>query len=78
MILGISAMAQSTIVKEFKPVCDSLSRMIQARNTVYGELKLKAVMKRGNSLDFYFTESLGDYPWRRADEEWFKKELKSN
>lgn len=77
MILGISAMAQSTIVKEFKPVCDSLSRMIQARNTVYGELKLKAVMKRGNSLDFYFTESLGDYPWRRADEEWFKKELKS-
>ena len=49
MILGISAMAQSTIVKEFKPACDSLSRMIQARNTVYGELKLKAAEKHNET-----------------------------
>ena len=55
---------QSTIAQDFKPVCDSLSRLIQERTSVKGELKTKAIMKRGNYLDFYFTESLGDYPWR--------------
>ncbi len=58
---------QSTIAQDFKPVCDSLSRLIQERTSVKGELKTKAIMKRGNYLDFYFTESLGDYPWRKGE-----------
>ena len=33
-------------------------------------------MKRGNVLDFYFTESLGDFPWREGEPAWFKRELK--
>ena len=69
--------AQSAIVKDFTPVCDSLSILIKERTTVEGKLKLKAVMKRGNSLDFYFTESLSDYPWHKGDPEWFRKSLKS-
>ena len=69
--------AQSAIVKDFTPVCDSLSILIKERTTVEGKLKLKAVMKRGNSLDFYFTESLCDYPWHKGDTEWFRRSLKS-
>ena len=75
--LGISSKAQSTIVKDFKPVCDSLSILIQERNTVNGKLSLQAVMKRGSSLDFYFTESLSDYPWYEEDTKWLRNTLKS-
>lgn len=69
--------AQSAIVQDFTPVCDSLSRLINERTSVPGTLKVKAIMKRGNHLDFYFTESLGDFPWRTEDAEWFRKTLKS-
>ena len=72
-----AARSQSAIIKDFKPVCDSLSVLIQERNSVYGTLKLQAVMKRGSSLDFYFTESLGDYPWYAGDTQWFRNTLKS-
>ena len=54
--------AQSAIVQDFTPVCDSLAKLINERTTVPGKLKVKAIMKRGNLLDFYFTESLGDFP----------------
>ena len=72
-----SVWGQSAIVKEFMPVCDSLNILIQNRTTVKNELKLQAVMKRGSTLDFYFTESLSDLQWHEGDMEWFRKELKA-
>ena len=72
----LPAMAHSTIVQNFMPVCDSLSALLEERTGVEGKLELKAVMKRGNSLDFYFTESLGDWPWHTGDEQWFRGTLK--
>ena len=77
LALGISARGQSAIVKDFMPVCDSLEVLIQERNSVKNELKLQAIMKRGSTLDFYFTESLGDYPWHSGDTKWFRNTLKS-
>lgn len=69
---------QSTIIKDFQPACDSLGKMILERQEIrHGKLALKSVMKRGNVLDFYFTESLGDYPWRKGEPEWFRKTLRS-
>ncbi len=64
------------ISKDFKPVCDSLDVLIKERRDVKGQLKLKNVMRRGNVLDIYFTESLGDYPWREGEPEWFRKQLR--
>ena len=72
----INLSAQSKIVKDFKPVCDSLSILLKERTSVSGELKLKAVTKRGTTLDFYFTESLGDFPWYKGDDKWFETTLK--
>ena len=72
-----SAWGQSAIVKEFMPVCDSLDILIQDRTSVKNVLKLQAVMKRGSTLDFYFTESLGDLPWHEGDIQWFRNKLKS-
>ncbi len=76
LCLCISSAGQNSIVKDFKPVCDSLDTIIKRNRDVKGQLKLKNVMKRGKVLDFYFTESLGDYPWREGEPEWFRKELK--
>ena len=69
--------AQSKIVKDFKDACDSLNTLMSERTSVQGNIALKAVMKRGQTLDFYFTESLGDYPFRPGDAKWFRNELKS-
>ena len=74
---GIAASAQSAIVKDFKPVCDSLDILLKENRDVKGQLKMKSIMKRGQALDFYFTESLGDYPWRKGEPEWFRMKLKS-
>lgn len=68
---------QSPIVKDFEPVCDSLSKLISERTSVKGELRVKAIMKRGSNLDFYFTESLGDFPWRKGGAKWFHRTLAS-
>lgn len=78
LILGLafSTSAQSTIVKDFKPVCDSLDAMLKRNRDVKGNLQIKNIMKRKDNLDFYFTNSLGDYPWREGEPEWFRKELK--
>ena len=77
LTFGLAAKGQSAIVKDFQPVCDSLEILIQQRNTISNELKLQAVMKRGSYLDFYFTESLSDYPWHAGETKWFRNTLKS-
>lgn len=71
------ASAQSKIVKDFKDVCDSLNTLMSERTSVQGCITLKSVMKRGKVLDFYFTESLGDYPFRPGDAKWFRNALKA-
>ena len=74
---SISASAQTTILEDFKAPCDSLGVLLQERTGVVVDLKLNAVMKRGSVLDFYFTESLGDFPLRPKDTEWLKHTLKN-
>lgn len=73
----VSVMAQSRIMKSFSPVCDTMNVLIQEKTSVKGELKLRAVMKRGSVIDLYFTRSLGDFPWHEDTYRWFKSTLKS-
>lgn len=72
-----TAHSQPTIVKDFKPVCDSLTTLMTEKTSVIGALKVKNILKRDGKLDFYFTESLSDFPLRRGDAEWFRQTLKS-
>ena len=74
-LVSISAQAQSQIVIDFAPACDSLATLIQERTGVAGELKLKSITRRNTTLDFYFTESLGDFPWKDGGPKWFKSAL---
>jgi hypothetical protein len=75
MLVSLSASAQSDIVADFTSVCDSLSVLIKEKTGVDGNLKLKSITRRGSNLDFYFTESLGDFPWKDGDPRWFKHRL---
>lgn len=79
ILLLIPAMAagKGGIVDDFIPVCDSMSVLVSEKTGVQGELKLKNVMKRSGRLDFYFDESLSDFPWREDSYSWFRAELKS-
>lgn len=77
--LTLPANAQGWRIQEdFKPVCDTLANAFERRTTVRNKLMVKNVMIRKNSLDFYFTVSLGDYPWKASDVEWFRDTLKKN
>lgn len=76
LIACIPAVSQSRIVQDFKPVCDSMSVLLQEKTSVKTELKVKSVMKRGSYIDMYFTRSLGDYPWHSDTYRWFKNTLK--
>ena len=68
---------KNRIVEDFTPTCDSLSVLLSERTGVEGELVLKNIMKRKGNLDFYFTVSLSDFPWREADYRWFRRTLQS-
>lgn len=67
---------RSSILEEFRPVSDSMLVLLQERTTVRTETKLKKVLKRGSTLDFYFSRELGDYPWRSDDIPWFEDKLR--
>ena len=71
-----TAYSQQAIVKDFKPACDSLNTLLTERTSVIGSLKLQKVQIKTGQLDFYFSESLGDFPLRTGDADWFKKTLK--
>lgn len=74
---SLSIEAQNTILDDFTEPCDSLNTLLEERTGVKVELEIKSIMRRGSVLDFYFTESLGDFPLRPKDTEWLKATLKS-
>lgn len=75
-LCSFSLKAQSAIIRDFKPVCDSLNVLLQERNGIASpKISLNAVMKRGSTLDFYFTETLCDCPWYKGDPQWFRTVL---
>lgn len=76
IISGEICFAQSKIAEDFDSACKELDTLIYERTSVMGELKLNAVMRRGRTLDFYFSNSLSDLPLRHDDCMWFRAELK--
>ena len=75
LLTALSLDAQTAIVRDFRPVLDSMNTLIHERTTVLPKLRLRSVTRRGGQLDFRFTESLGDVPWRKEDVRWFRKTL---
>jgi len=70
-IMAISSWAQ-TRNAEFKPMTDSLSTLLKERTSVNVKLSLRSATRRGNTADLYFSDVLGDLPWRQEDVKWFR------
>ena len=68
LALCLTAFGQSTIMKDFLPVCDSLDVLLKENRDVKGQLRLKSIMKRGKALDIYFTE----YYQRNANQDHYE------
>lgn len=77
VLFALPGLSKGKIAEDFRPACRELDSLLTERTGVEGELCLKSVMKRGRVLDFYFSVSLSDFPWRYDDYIWFCRELKS-
>lgn len=75
MALSSAAEAQKLTVKKFDQTCRTMTELMEERTGVKVKLVLKSVEVTDSRMNFYFTESLGDYPLRKGDAEWFREEL---
>ena len=66
---------QAQNVREFKETVDSLNTLVTEHTTVQAYLRLKTIVARGKTLDFYFNDNLADQPWHKSDVKWFRKQL---
>lgn len=77
LICAFSAGVDAQSVKDFKDAVDSLQTILPERMHVQSQVKANKVVRRGYSLDFYFTPAMGDFPWRSEDVQWLRETLKS-
>lgn len=76
LLIFSSFLLEAQTPREFREAFDSLSVLMKEKSGVSINVKAKKITRRGNFLDFQFTEHLGDYPWRNGDPEWFSEELR--
>lgn len=77
LALSFNSFGQSKMLESYRELCDTLSTLLRMETGVKNVQELKSVMKRGNLLDFYFNDNLGDVPWTQAREKWFAKQIAS-
>ncbi len=78
LILSTTLQAQQRPgARAFLEATDSLQQRLKRRTTVDTPLKLEKVTARGSALDFYFSQELADYPWRKEDVPWFREQLQT-
>lgn len=73
-----SALSQNVRKAEsYDTFCDSLDVFLTRITTVKSKVNLSRVLKRGNTLDFYFSQDFSDYPWHQDNVQWFRGFLDS-
>ena len=77
LLCGSLAAQSRNIAADFAPVQDSLKVLLRERTTVSTNPRISKILRRGNKLDFYFTQDLGDYAWRSGDVKWLRSTLVS-
>ena len=78
LAIPVFAQAQKVPVSsDFKVASDSLSARLKRRTGVTSVVKIKKVVRNGNSADFYFDNRLSDWPWRHSDCAWFRNQLEA-
>ncbi|MBO4428218.1 MAG: xanthan lyase [Bacteroidales bacterium] len=76
LLAGLPCHAQTGVLKDFKPMCDSLTARTVRRFGTKGEISLwKAVKNKNGKFDLHFTRDLSDWPWRADDAKWFRRQV---
>lgn len=78
IVLGCTIQTYAQKVPEtelLEEMCDSLTVKVKEHFKTESVIELSRVLKRGNKLDFYFTQEASFFPWHKEDHEWFRKEL---
>ena len=61
---------------DLKVFCDSLESRLRSRTGVRDtKVKLKNITRMGGRADFYFSGSIGEYPWHDEDLQWLRDTL---
>ena len=63
--LSLSSLASAQKASDFRVQVDTLRERLKRETTVKTALSLQKVLKRDTELDFYFSQDLSDYPWRK-------------
>lgn len=71
----MSAHLDAQSVREFRNAVDSLQTLMIQRTGVHAQVKANKVVRKGYDLDFYFTPSMGEFPWRQEDVVWLRETL---
>ena len=76
LLSGVLASAQNMPSQaKLREMCDSLDARTDRRLTVDGKIKLEKALRRGKTVDIYFTRDAANYPWHQNDYDWFIDEL---
>lgn len=62
--------------RDLRPLCDSLSVLMQERTSVQQKLSVSRIVRSGKALDLHFSAELAYYPWREDDIRWFSDRLR--
>ncbi len=79
LLLPLLAGAQTSVrTSDFRTPADSLIARLERHMGMHSNKpRIQKILRSGDILDFYFTQELGDYPWRAEDIEWFRTTLKN-
>ena len=77
LLAAFSSVLEAQQAREFKEALDSMQTLLKERTTVLATVKASKVVSSGNALDFHFTTTFGDIPWRDSDIRWFRRTLKT-
>jgi len=75
-LLVLPAAGQAPRVRDFRPLCDSLTARLKRRTTVDYRVTVSKAEVAGNKIDLTFNNNLSYFPWHEADVAWFREQLR--
>ena len=63
LLVSFPGFGQSGLLRHYRSLNDSISKLAEARTGVRTKLSVKTVRSSNGMIDFIFTETLGDIPW---------------
>lgn len=77
LLLAISpGLGAESLRTAFTPLTDSLKTILDTHFHADNDPSIQKILRRGKTVDLYFSHTLGDYAWKRDDIAWFRTEIR--